>query len=225
MGTVLLDAGLDEGQSSPRELESSGTRGHGAGQSSARDRARSSIDGSSRTRSMNMRKPRQLQDGACYHVTARANRKEMILSTSAVKELFLSVVKRAKNKYDFRLENFCIMGNHFHFVIRPGKRESLSAIMRWILSVFAMAYNKIRGLSGHVWGCRFFSRILANLREYTEVFEYIDNNPVKASQVEDRRQWRWGGLWHDRMGRREIIDGAASWLMPLFPEHRQLLLN
>jgi putative transposase len=108
-----------------------------------------------------MRHARELKEGARYHVTARANRKGMILDTSAMKELFLSVVKRAKMKYDFRLENFCIMGNHFHFVIQPGRGESLSAIMRWIMSVFAMAYNKIRGLHRTRWGCRFFSRIIA----------------------------------------------------------------
>jgi putative transposase len=86
-----------------------------------------------------MRLPRELKEGARYHVTARANRKEMILDTSSMKELFLSVVKRAKRKYDFRLENFCLMGNHFHLVVQPGRGESLSTIMRWILSVFAMA--------------------------------------------------------------------------------------
>jgi putative transposase len=172
-----------------------------------------------------MRRPRELQDGARYHVTARANRKEMILDTSAMKELFLSVVKRAKVKYDFRLENFCIMGNHFHFVIQPGRGESLSVIMQWILSVFAMAYNKIRGLTGHVWGCRFFSRIIASLRELLQVFEYIDNNPVKSSQVEDRRGWLWGGLWHDRAGCRELVEALVDWLLPLVPEHRQFLLS
>ena len=172
-----------------------------------------------------MRQPRKLAEGARYHVTARANRKEMILDTSAMKELFLSVVKRAKAKYDFRLENFCIMGNHFHFVIQPGRGERLSAIMRWVLSVFAMAYNKIRGFTGHVWGCRFFSRIIASLRELLQVFEYIDDNPVKASQVEDRRIWRWGGLWHDQTGCRELVSEAAPWLGLLLCEHEQLKLS
>jgi putative transposase len=171
-----------------------------------------------------MRKPRELAEGARYHVTARANRREMILDTSAMKELFLSVVKRAKAKYDFRLENFCIMGNHFHFVIKPGNDENLSAIMRWILSVFAMAYNKIKGFTGHVWGCRFFSRIIASLRELLQVFGYIDGNPVKAGQVDDRREWRWGGLWHDRTGCRDLIEAPPDWLLPYMLEHRQLQL-
>lgn len=172
-----------------------------------------------------MRKPRELKDGARYHVTARANRREMILDSVAMKKLFLSIVRRAKARYDFRLENFCIMGNHFHFLIQPGQGESLSAIMQWILSVFAMAYNRIHGLTGHVWGCRFFSRIVINLRALLEVFEYIDTNPIRAGQVEDRRQWRWGGLWHDQSGCREIVEMPAAWLLPRLHGHAQLLLE
>jgi putative transposase len=169
-----------------------------------------------------MRQRRKLEEGARYHVTARANRKEMILDSGDMKELFLSVVKRAKKKYDFKLENFCIMGNHFHFVIKPSHGQSLSAIMRWILSVFAMAYNRIWGLTGHVWGSRFYSRIIASLREFLLIFGYIDNNPVKASQVKDRRQWRWGGLWHDQTGCRELVEAMPTWLMPLLLDHEQL---
>jgi hypothetical protein len=41
--------------------------------------------------SRSMRQPRKLEDGARYHVTARANRKEMISRYDAMKELFLSV--------------------------------------------------------------------------------------------------------------------------------------
>lgn len=45
-----------------------------------------------------MRKPRELQDGASYHVISRANRKEMILNSDEVKEEFLEVVRRAQKK-------------------------------------------------------------------------------------------------------------------------------
>jgi REP element-mobilizing transposase RayT len=62
----------------------------------------------------------------------------MIRHTNAIKELFLSVAKRAKEKYDFRPDNLCVMGNHFLFIIKPVHGENLPAIMRWIMSVFAM---------------------------------------------------------------------------------------
>ena len=88
-----------------------------------------------------------------------------------------------------------------------------------------MAYNKIKGFTGHVWGERFFSRIISGLRELVQVFKYIDENPVKANQAADRRDWRYGGLWHNRMGCREIVDEMPEWMKPLFPERIPLLLG
>jgi len=102
-----------------------------------------------------------------------------------MKELLLSVVKRAKGKYDFQLENLCVMGNHFHFIIQPNRGESLSAIMRWIMNVLPMTYNRIKGISGHVWGCRFFSRIIENLRALMQVHGYIDDNPFRDNLFRD----------------------------------------
>lgn len=148
----------------------------------------------------------------------------MIFDSAAIKELFLIVIKRAKERYDFRIENFCLMGNHFHLVIRPAKGECLSAIMRWIMSVFAMAYNRIHGYSGHVWGGRFFSRIISGLRELVAVFEYIDGNPVRAMQVADKYRWRYGGLWHHRHGLRDIVEDSGAWIALSFPERGLPLL-
>ncbi|MDR0597087.1 MAG: transposase, partial [Treponema sp.] len=59
-----------------------------------------------------MRRNRKLKPGAVYHVTARANRKEMILHCHAMKVLFLHTIKRAKKKFRFQVHNFCVMGNH-----------------------------------------------------------------------------------------------------------------
>lgn len=160
-----------------------------------------------------------------YHVTARANRGEMILDDKGMKDLFLRVLTRAKTRYRFRIENFCVMGNHIHLLIRPGERESLSRIMQWILSVFAMAFNRIHGYTGHVWGCRFFSRIMASFQHFAKVFEYLDNNPVEASQVEATGNWPHGGLWHHHHGIRGIVDELGEYASIAFPRHGQLLLG
>jgi len=97
-----------------------------------------------------MRKPRLLISGALYHVTARANRKELVLQPSQIKVLFLEVLSKAKRRFKFTLDNFCIMGNHIHLLIRPQSECSLSRLMQWVLSVFARAYNRLHGLVGHV---------------------------------------------------------------------------
>jgi REP element-mobilizing transposase RayT len=149
----------------------------------------------------------------------------MIFDKESIKELFLSVVKRAKAKYSFQIENFCVMGNHFHFIIQPMQGNSLSEIMRWILSVFAMAFNRANGLTGHVWGSRFFSRIISGLRYLIKLFKYIDDNAVRACQTSDRKEWRYGGLWHNRSGCRDIVVEPQDWISLLLPDHGVLLLS
>ena len=171
-----------------------------------------------------MRKKRQLLENASYHVTARVNHRKYLLEEQALKELFLKVVARAKKKYDFRLENFVLMGNHFHFIIKPGKNVSLSDIMKWILQVVAMHYNRITGISGHFWEGRFTSRIIEGFRDFLNVFSYIDHNPVRAGLVKCARLWDWGGIGLRRRGIRGIVDELPYWLLALFPQHGQLLL-
>ncbi len=102
-----------------------------------------------------MRQARLLIIGASYHVTAQANRKEFIFQPDIIKDLFLEVLASAKKKYDFKIINFCIMSNHIHLMIKPLKKSCLSDIMQWVLGNFAVKFNKIYGIHGHVWYDRF----------------------------------------------------------------------
>ncbi|MDR1466466.1 MAG: transposase [Treponema sp.] len=86
-----------------------------------------------------MRSLRILKDNATYHVTSQIDHADMYLRESKFKRLFLSFVERAKRKFHFRLWDFCIMGNHIHFSIKPGKDGNLSVIMQWIKCNFAKA--------------------------------------------------------------------------------------
>lgn len=158
-----------------------------------------------------MRKPRKLIDGAWYHVTVRSNHREMLLDRCEIRDLFLHFVCRAKKRYRFSLANFCVMGNHVHLQIQPGKGESLSAIMRWILGNFARAYNKRRGWTGHFWGDRYHSRILDGFRQAAIAFGYIDDNPVKAGLVAVACLWRHGGAWHAWKRDPSLLDPGLAW--------------
>jgi putative transposase len=166
-----------------------------------------------------MRHNRQLQDNAEYHVTARSNRGEMIFEFEKDKQIFLQIIQRAKKKYRFQIKNFCIMENHIHFIIKPGIGESLSQIMQWILSVFAMKWNRLHGVKGHVWGERFFSRIIKGIEDFLNVFLYIDKNPVMAHLVKDAWDWKYGGIFHHRMGIADIVEMAETFILDIFPEH------
>ena len=163
-----------------------------------------------------MRKPRILENGARYHVTARAHRREMIFQSKEMRQKFLDLVARAKTKYGFRLENFCLMGNHFHMIIRPREGTSLSRILQWILSGFARFWNKMRGFTGEgsVWGQRFFSKILSTFTEYLHTFFYINENPVAAGLVSFAHEWPYGSAGMRRRGTVWALDDPPAGVLP-----------
>jgi putative transposase len=144
-----------------------------------------------------MRRNRLLREGASYHVCARINDRALFLERPEIKELFLDTLRRARKKYSFALDNICIMGNHFHLIIRPAPGQNLSRIMQWIMGVFAMAYNRAMGHTGHVWGKRFFSEILGSVHAYLRRFRYIDENPLKVGLVKSPEEWPWSRFRQD----------------------------
>jgi putative transposase len=153
-----------------------------------------------------MRHNRHLVQNAVYDVTARINRGEMVFNEIAMRELFLAFIKQVKKKYPMAIYNFCIMGNHIHFAIRPDKDSSLSKIMQWLLGNYAKAWNKAHGVKGHLWGDRFFSKIIRGGGGLQEVFKYINLNPVKAGLVGRADEWEYGGVCHFIKGETSILD-------------------
>ncbi|MBN2533515.1 MAG: transposase [Spirochaetales bacterium] len=164
-----------------------------------------------------MRKNRQLKHGAKYHIIARANRNEMIFGSRELKSMFLDVVKRARKKYKFVIQNFCIMGTHVHFILEPLKSENLSRIMQWILSVFAMKYNKTFNYIGHVFYDRFKSKIINDFRQYIATFIYIMENPVKANIVEYPEDFEFNGINFIRKGLYDVINPPDEVILLMVP--------
>jgi putative transposase len=157
-----------------------------------------------------MRSLRTLQDGATYHVTSKIDHDDLSLLEPRFKTLFLSFVAKAKRKFHFHLWDFCIMGNHIHFLIKPGNAGNLSKIMQWIKCNFAKAWNKEHGRKGHVWGERFYSRIIKGIADFLRAREYIADNPVKAGLVERAAEWVFGSLYHRLHRITSLLDDVVS---------------
>ena len=118
----------------------------------------------------------------------------------------LLTLEEAKEKYRFRLANFCIMPTHIHLLIKPEEGESLSKIMQWIKIHSAKRWNCIHGSCDHVWGQRYFARPIKDLYDYFSVFEYIDKNPVKSGLALWPQEWRPSGAYHIAHGLSGLVD-------------------
>jgi putative transposase len=143
-----------------------------------------------------MRKTRILIEGAVYHVTSRTNDKIELFGKRLGRRIMLLTLEKAKEKYNFRLHNFCIMPTHFHLLIEPAVGTNLSKIIQWIKTRSAKGWNCSNNSTDHIWGERFFSRIIKNQNEYETVMDYIDQNPVKAGYVTKSADWIASGAYY-----------------------------
>jgi putative transposase len=165
-----------------------------------------------------LRKRRRIVPNARYHVIARVNRFALELDRDWIKEMLMVVLKEAKMKYDFSIQSFCIMGNHVHLIIQPGEESSLSKIMQWILSVFAIRFNRAHEINGHFWYDRFKSWVIETTSRFMQLFEYIAKNPVEAEICSRVEEYRYGSIYYLIRGKYRIVDKPDFDLREIFPD-------
>lgn len=110
------------------------------------------------------------------------------------------------------------MGNHIHLMIKPQGKHGLSKIMQWILSVYALSFNRKFGYSGHVWYDRFHSTIIKTAAYFIKVFQYIAENPVKAEISPESTKYPYGASFFIHSACFEIIEPPDNLLKIFFPE-------
>ena len=108
------------------------------------------------------------------------------------------------------------MSNHVHLLIKPLKGENLSRIMQWILSVFAIYYNKINGLVGHVWLGRFGSKIIKSTKQLINAFKYVSENPVNAGLVNNAFEYKFNGIVFIKLKNFDVIEKPLKFLENLY---------
>jgi putative transposase len=153
-----------------------------------------------------MRKKREFIEGAYYHVTSRTNDKIRVFENKLGRKIMLLTLQDAKNKFRFRLANFCIMPTHIHLLIQPQEGITLSIIMQWLKTRSAKRWNTIHGSTDHMWGNRYFAREIKDREEYQFVMNYIDQNPVVAGLAPSPESWKASGAFYKANNVEGLVD-------------------
>lgn len=128
--------------------------------------------------------------GAVYHVTARGNRQESIFASDRDRATLLHIIGDAMMRFDGRVLAFCLMGNHYHLVLRT-ERANLSQTMRHVNGVYTQTFNQRHTKVGHVFQGRFKAILVDSEAYLLTVCRYVDLNPVRARLVDEPAAWRW----------------------------------
>jgi putative transposase len=99
--------------------------------------------------------------GAVYHITSRGDRREPIFVDDEDRLALLDIVAQALSRFDAQMLAYCLMGNHYHFVLHT-RQANLSLLMRHINGVYTQSFNRRHNKVGHLFQGR-FKAILAYL--------------------------------------------------------------
>ncbi|MDR2053983.1 MAG: transposase, partial [Treponema sp.] len=108
-----------------------------------------------------MRQLRVLQQGVWYEISTQINNRELLFRDKKAREIFEQVFRETKLRFAFEIQGLSFEGDLLKFYIRPENGLQLPDIMKWMKQTFAQRYNRWAGRTGHIWGDRYWSLILA----------------------------------------------------------------
>src|SRR6059036_2324455 len=119
---------------------------------------------------------RYLQAGAYYHVGVRGNNHAPIVLDDGDRIVFFHILRRVERRYGWRTHVRCLMGNHYHLLIET-PLPNLADGMRDLNGGYARAFNERHRRKDHVFGRRYWSKVIESDEQYEATVEYIVNNP------------------------------------------------
>lgn len=148
-----------------------------------------------------------------HHVLNCSNNKEIIFSDDEDFKFFLRQVKKYKEKFGIKIYHYCIMPNHYHFLLVPSSSESLAKFMHNLMLVYAQYVKRQYGKVGHIWQERYKNPVIEKEKYLSQCGYYIEDNPRRAGLVKDLKDWSWSSYQFYALGKPDpILDIDPEYL-------------
>ena len=118
-----------------------------------------------------------------YHVLNRGNNRQVIFAEESDYQHYLDILKKYKEKFNFKIFAYCLMTNHIHLLIKTSANGTISEIMKAITIAHTRHYHHKYNASGHIWQGRFKSPIVSDDEYLLTLMRYIEQNPFRAGII------------------------------------------
>ena len=117
----------------------------------------------------------------------------MLFRSSAEYRAFIDLVAEARSIRPMRIVAYCLMINHWHFLLWPEKDGQLSKFMHWLTTTHASHWRRESTSIGEgaVYQSRFTAVPVDDLFQLLIAWRYIERNPIEAGLVSLAEDWPW----------------------------------
>lgn len=153
------------------------------------------------------RTPRKLSESNVYHIFARGVGRLQILEDDEDNAFFLGLLGRFTFSGDCDLLAYCLMGNHFHLLVKMEMRR-LSEEMKRLEVSYAQHFNEKYERTGTLFQGRFGSEPIDSDEQLLAALRYIHLNPQKAG-IAPFDDYEWSS-YQEYMGRAKAELASTS---------------
>jgi hypothetical protein len=97
---------------------------------------------------------------AWYEVRTAINNREPLFRQRQAIAIFCRVLGEARGRFVFEACGLRLEEEWLLFYIKPADGLELPAIMQWLKQTFAVRFNLCARRTGHIWGDRYWSRVV-----------------------------------------------------------------
>lgn len=127
-----------------------------------------------------------------YFVTFCTHQRKPCLATDAFHAAFIRFGQRAERDFNVAVGRYVIMPDHVHLFVCGDADFILGRWVGALKQTLAKAVHLSRS-SGQIWQEGFFDHVLRNDESYSQKWNYVYENPVRAGLVSRAEDWPYQG--------------------------------
>lgn len=165
--------------------------------------------------------------GHYYHIYNRGVNRQPIFANAGN---YLFLLRRAKSflaDYPLSVIAYCLMPNHYHFLLRPEKDSALSRFIQRLFNSYTQAFNRQQDRSGTLFEGRAKS-VLVDTDEYAlHLCRYIHLNPVRAGLVAHPSKWAYSNYleWVERRSGTLVDRAFVQGYFPTAADYESFVIS
>jgi REP-associated tyrosine transposase len=132
--------------------------------------------------------------GDLHFVTFSCYKREPLLRTPEVRDLFLTMLEEDRKKFGLSIQGYVVMPEHVHLLMP--EPDGCIVFPEVIEERFARKAHELGIVPGDhsAWQDRFYDFNVFTEKKRIEKLKYIHRNPVQRGLVEKPEEWRWSSF-------------------------------
>jgi putative transposase len=148
-----------------------------------------------------------------FHVLNRGVGRMQLFSKDRDYAAFEALLHETWESRPVRICAYCLLPNHWHFVLWPERDGDLAAFMQQLTTKHVRRWQLHRRKVGygHVYQGRYKSFPVEQDEYFYQVVRYVERNALRAGLVKRAEAWRWSSLWRRTTGTPDDQQLLSAW--------------